>query len=316
MPTYNGAGRLPKLLESIERQSFSSYNCYVIDDASSDNTAEVISERFPWVNLIRRQTNCGPSANRNIAIDRGTSPYIVIFDDDTYLKDTDWLANAVSFMDKNPQVGQLATMIVDGFSPDILLDCGIHRCGPLFGGLFHRVKMSDTRNKHLEQRRVLGACTAGSVVRRDVLNVVGKFDESYYYPCEDIDLSLRIHLAGYDVIYEPSFVVYHYETQAMGKRQELKNYLYRRNCLLVLWENYPLTHAATISISLFRKIFFKCLTFRKYKNVSAEFDSTTEARHYMKIFFYLILNSLKITVKRLRINRFRSRQRKYLLEVN
>jgi GT2 family glycosyltransferase len=219
-------------------------------------------------------------------------------------------------MDKNPQVGQLATMIVDGFSPDILLDCGIHRCGPLFGGRYHRAKMSDTHNKHLEQRRVLGACTAGSVVRRDVLNVVGKFDESYYYPCEDLDLSLRIHLAGYDVIYEPSFVVYHYEAQAMGERQELKKYLYRRNCLLALWENYPLTIAATTSISLFRKIFFKFLTFRKDKSVDAEFEPTTEARYYTKIFLYLALNSLKITVKRLRINKFRSRQRKYLLEVN
>ena len=124
VPTYNGANHLPRLLASIEKQSYRNYNCFVIDDCSTDDTVQLVKEQFPWVHLIEQPENHGPAINRNVAVAAGKSPYVVIFDDDTYLEDRDWLEKGLQYMEVNPAVGQLAAMIVSGFEPDILLECG------------------------------------------------------------------------------------------------------------------------------------------------------------------------------------------------
>ena len=91
IPTYNGSNHIHGILNSIQKQSFQNYQCIVIDDASEDNTANTVRNNFPWVKLIEQDKNQGPAKNRNIAIRQGKSPYIVLFDDDTFLEDPYWL---------------------------------------------------------------------------------------------------------------------------------------------------------------------------------------------------------------------------------
>ena len=216
--TYNGSKHIEKLLKSIENQTYKDYCCYVIDDNSSDDTVTIIKENFPWVKLIEQYKNAGPSKNRNIAIKTGESPYIITLDDDTYIKDPNWFQMALEIIENNHQIGQIATMIVSGYDNDLLLDCGSKNRG----GIFHNLHKDEVLSKHLKSRLVLGACTAGSVLKRDVFNKIGGFDSKYYYLAEDLDLSLRVNLSGYNVVYIPELMVYHYESQSMGKRQARK----------------------------------------------------------------------------------------------
>jgi glycosyltransferase involved in cell wall biosynthesis len=58
------------------------------------------------VKIIRQRSNSGPAKNRNIAIKRGNSPYIAIFDDDTFLDDTTWLEKAITKMKENPDIAE------------------------------------------------------------------------------------------------------------------------------------------------------------------------------------------------------------------
>lgn len=318
IPTYNGSSHLPNLLRSIEKQSFQSFNCFVIDDNSSDNTVDILGEDFSWVHVIKQSENMGPSHNRNVAIQAGDSPYIVIFDDDTYLDDTEWLERAIIFMEANHDVGQLAAMIVNGFEPEIILDCGIVQNWYLFGGTFYNIRVDDTQGRHEKGRVVLGACSAGTVLRRELFNTIGGFDAKYYYPVEDTDLSLRIHVAGYKVWYEPSLKVFHYESQAMGKSLDRKMYLYRRNCLLVLIENYPVTHVcgmywAMLSREVVKptlKYMFNVLTGRNKE----PFPSSI--KHYLKALMFLFGKIPQIMKKRSDSERFRKHPRKYLVQVN
>lgn len=318
VPTYNGSSHLPRLLESIEKQSLDQYTCFVIDDNSADNTVEIVRENYPWVHLITQPENMGPSHNRNVAIAAGKSPYIVIFDDDTYLDDTDWLSRAVTHMDENPDVGQLAAMIVNGFHPEVLLDCGIIKNWYLFGGIFHNVNHADARGRQDKGRRVLGACSAGTVLRRDLFDLVGRFDPYYYYPCEDLDLSLRIHLAGYDVRYEPSLKVFHYESQAMGKSLDRKMFLYRRNCLLVLTENFPVLHSAGMYLAMVvREILKPTLKYIFYKLSATKSESFPRSvNHYVKSLFFIAGSSPRIARKRIASGRFRKRPRSCLVRIN
>src|SRR3989338_6576311 len=88
--TRNNAPVLREALASIEKQTFSDYQCYVVDDCSTDDTATMVEREFPWVHLIRSSTRSGPSKNRNRAIALGNTPFIVTLDDDVVLT-PDWL---------------------------------------------------------------------------------------------------------------------------------------------------------------------------------------------------------------------------------
>lgn len=318
IPTYNGVSHLPRLLSSIRKQTLQKYSCYVIDDNSQDDTVDVVRRDFPWVHLIEQQKNMGPSHNRNVAIQKGTSPYVVIFDDDTYLEDDTWLENALAYMDKNEGVGQLATMIVNGFQPNIILDCGIVKNQYIFGGLFHNVHQGDTGGEHRKGRVVLGACSAGTVLRRKLFEMVGGFDPRYYYPAEDLDLSLRFHLAGFRVWYEPSLKVFHYESQAMGKSLSRKMYLYRRNCLLVLADNYPATHVLYMLMAVIGREIVKptlLLAFQKLKGGNPS-SLPESVRDYSRALVFLVKNSPGIIRKRIASRQYRCQSRRYLLHVN
>jgi len=318
IPTYNGAGHISELLNSIKEQTYRNYNCFVIDDFSKDNTVAILKEKYPWVHLIEQTRNNGPAKNRNVAVGLGNSPYIVTFDDDTYLKDDQWLEKAIRKMEANPNIGQLAAMIVSGYDKNILLDCGISGNGYLFGGWLHQKNIDQVGGKHLLSRLALGACSAGTVLRRDVFEKAGGFDPKYFYPVEDLDLSLRIHLLGYDVIYEPSLVTYHFESQAMGKNQQYKNYMHRRNCLLALAENYPLKHVIlSLIILIINKIIISPISLRVRKNRKWDKEFLKqETLDYFKSAVFLLQNFFRIYKKRKGFDQIRTRPRSYLLKIN
>ncbi|GAK56582.1 methyltransferase type 11 [Candidatus Vecturithrix granuli] len=317
IPTYNGGKYLPGLLTSIKNQTYPHYTCTVIDDHSLDNTVAIVKEQFPWVQVIEQAENYGPAYNRNIAIRTGHSPYIVIFDDDVFVEDAEWLAKALHVMEEHPNIGQLASMIVKGSDKEILLDCGVYRLGCILGGFYYNYSKAHTDGKYEISRIVLGSCSAGTILRRDVFEMVGEFDPKYFYPVEDIDLSMRIHLVGYDVLYEPSLVTYHFESQAMGKDIQRKMYLYRRNCLLTLVENYPLGCIARICYSIFTEklvvpflMFIGQLVKRTEQRVELQ-----ETKDYIKTFLFLMKQTLSILEKRRTFDRVRKKSRAYLLEV-
>jgi len=95
--TRNNASVLREALASIEKQAFSDYQCYVIDDCSTDDTTNMVERDFPWVHLVKASKRTGPSGNRNHAIALGSAPLIVTLDDDVVLT-TDWLKEMVELL--------------------------------------------------------------------------------------------------------------------------------------------------------------------------------------------------------------------------
>jgi len=327
--TYNGEKHIPLLLNSLAEQSFRDFDCFVIDDHSSDRTVEVVRDKFPWVKIIRQFRNRGPAFNRNIAARMGSRAYIAFLDDDVILKDKDWIKKGVAYLQSDSNIGQLAAMIVSGFDQDIILDCGIKGEGPTFSGAFYKMHRDFVFNRHKVSGSVLGACSAATVMRRDVFELVGGFDSKYYYIGEDLDLSIRSYLAGYDVIYKSDMIAHHLESQAMQKRLRKKEYLYFRNSLFVLLEHYP---AGYIVKKVFRwqnfNFFVEKLWAGAKKFIHKRpviFDERVSQAMISEgwkiaIFFGLagsvIFNLPGILLKRWSVNRFRKRPRQSLIAVN
>ncbi len=315
IPTYNGGKRLVPLLESIQKQTYREYACFVIDDGSPESCAEYIMERFPWVRFIQQTANYGPAHNRNLAAGRGSSPYICLFDDDIYLPDPDWLGKAHTIMSENENIGQIATRIMSAYDEEVLIDCGIHEePAGLFKGVFARKHVDHVFGKHLTKRPVLGACSASSMVRRDVFERVRGFDAKYYYFAEDLDLSIRIYLAGYDIVYCPSLSSCHMQSATMRERPEKNEYFSRRNRLLVILENYPrgtaLRHFLALTDELILSL-FRSIPLRGLKRVD-----WNETKSALIVWGRLVSWLPRIIRKRRIMDRIRKRPRKSIIELN
>lgn len=335
IPTFNGARHLPRLLDNLRDQEGIPFTCTVVDDCSPDDIGPLIRDSHPWVRWVRQPRNMGPAHSRNLAAALGSSPFIAVFDDDTYLDDDHFLHKAVVLMSGSPSIGQLGGMILNGFDPSVLLDCGIGRTGPLFGGLYHGQNLDRNAGRYLHPRRVLGVCSAGMIVRREAFQRVGGFDPDYYYSCEDLDLSLRLHLSGYDVRYEPTLRVYHLESQAMGRALQRKMYLYRRNCLLALMENYPAAVILGVFYTLLsrgRRIALHRLGCAILPNRNRANNPPTSSssqdknggpaswqdsgvKDFLRTGPYLLSKVFKIMRKRSNVKQYMSRERAYLLAV-
>lgn len=327
--TYNGEKHISRLLDSLAEQSFQDYVCFVIDDHSTDRTVKIIHDKFPWVKIIEQSRNYGPAYNRNVAARMGRRAYLIFLDDDVILKDKDWIKKGITYLQSDLKIGQLATMVVSGFDQDIILDCGIKGEGPTFGGVFYKKHQDFIFNKHKASGKVLGACSAGTVIRRDVFELIGGFDARYYYIGEDLDLSIRVHLAGYDVIYMPDMVTYHLESQAMCKRLQKKRYLYFRNNLFVLLEHYPAGHILSKILRWQNFYFFGgefwLATKKFFQKRPLVFDErvlqVVNSKGWKIFVFFRMLSSIifnfpGILFKRWSVNCFRKRPRQYLLGLN
>lgn len=202
---YNNKDIISSCLDCIKRQSFRNFSCVVVDDHSTDGTREFIRKQYPWVNLMVREKNFGPSINRNFAIRKTKSEYVVTMDSDAELT-PNWLAEQVKLLDSNKDIGIASCKLLyasdnktinaaggDMFTIGIGFDSGSGKSAKLFK----------------KPRETAYACSAAMIVRRKMLDRIGLFDGTYFYGHEDADLGWRANLAGWRVVYNPKAIAYH-----------------------------------------------------------------------------------------------------------
>jgi N-acetylglucosaminyl-diphospho-decaprenol L-rhamnosyltransferase len=195
--TYRSADVIGSCLDSIESAGSVSREVFVVDNASTDGTAERVRTRYPSVQLIANSDNRGFSAANNQAIPLCRGRYLIFLNPDAELAGG-CLETAVRYMDENPAVGLAGTKVV---YPD--------------GSLQETISMRYPGQKHAaeEIKGLPGAiaCVLGAsmIVRADLIRAIGGFDEDYFLYGEDQELCLRIRQRGYEIGYIGEAVVRH-----------------------------------------------------------------------------------------------------------
>lgn len=185
MPVFNRAALVGEAIRSVLAQDFADFELIVVDDGSSDGTADAVAAfDDPRVRLIRLPANAGGNAARNRGIDAARAPLVAFLDsDDAYLPHK--LGFAADFLGRRPEIDVLLDSFVKRYPergrPDIelrnpLLDDN----GAIVEALFNR--------------RIWKA-TPGITARRDVVLRAGKFDEGLRRR-QDFDFILRLAKAG------------------------------------------------------------------------------------------------------------------------
>lgn len=198
IPAFNAAKYLPAALESVDSQTFRDWQIILVDDGSTDNTAEVVApfiERFGTKLKYIRQENQGPSAARNNAIRSSKSEFVAMLDgDDVWLPCR--LSESLRVLRERPSAGMSYGLIT-------YIDTDGNKLHTFTGNREH----ADGRiAPHIYMRRVELPC-ATVTVRRKSAEEVGLFDVKMR-STEDRDLWLRIALRN-EVAFIPEVLAYY-----------------------------------------------------------------------------------------------------------
>ncbi|MGA9762579.1 MAG: glycosyltransferase family 2 protein [Gaiellaceae bacterium] len=223
---------------------------WVVDNASADGTVEMVSEEFPEVELIASEENLGFSKANNLAILRGSAPYVLALNPDTRMTEGA-LDHMLELMEQKPEVGMSGCRLE---LPDGTFDHAARRSFPTpLGALAHfsgagRLKRAPAR---LAQYRAPGVASgpvdavngAFMLMRRSVLEEVGLFDEGYWMYMEDLDLCYRFAQAGWITWYEPAVKVIHVKAGTSGRNRKPRvNYAFHYGMFRFYREHYAKSH--------------------------------------------------------------------------
>jgi len=243
---WNTRDLLRDCLRSVEQSEGVTYRAVVVDNASSDDSAAMVRAEFPDVTLIENTDNRGyPAANnqglRQLGFERGgpddAPRYALALNPDTVLP-PDALREMVAYMDADPRVGVAGPKLV---LPDGSLDLACRRSFPTPEISFYRMiglsKMFPRSQRfgrynltYLDpdvETEVDSVVGAFMLVRREAIQRVGLFDETFFMYGEDLDWAYRIKQAGWTVKYNPRVTVTHVKRAASRQSRRAQQEFYR-----------------------------------------------------------------------------------------
>ena len=232
---YNKKPDLMEALESIFDSDYPNFNVVVVDNDSTDGSADAVAENFPQAHLIRNPENTGVSKGRNTgwryADENYEFEYVIFLDDDTVVT-KDFLSKLVAAYREHPEAGVLAGKAFTNIANRQLMSVGIS--ANFYTGLVYDLGVGELDEGQYDVPREVDAAGGFAfMVRADLFRKLNAFDERYSpYGWEDVDFSLRARKEGYTVRYVPDARLCHKGTKAGRKpkagyeRHKIKNYLY------------------------------------------------------------------------------------------
>lgn len=244
----------------------------VVDNASQDESADLIRTNFPKVKLICNSINLGYAKACNQGIKEAKGRYIFILNPDTELSRGS-LEAVIRFMDEHPRCGILGPKLLDK-DAKIQFSC---RAFPsystaffnrysLLTKMFPRSKYADrylkTNWQHDTVEEVDWVSGAAMMLRKDCLDDTGNFDEGFFMYCEDVDICKRAKDKGWQVIYYPYIEFMHFIAGSIRNTSHLTIIWHHRS----IWRYYKKYLKANILWDAFffvttftRAIFLSCL---------------------------------------------------------
>jgi len=206
IPNWNGEKWLGGCLDALSNQDYTNFRTIVVDNGSEDHSRELLRTTYPWVETILLPENKGFACAVNIGIKASRTEYIVLLNNDT-IPSREWL-NALHEMIQSspPDVGSLASCMVMMDNPLFIDDAG--DILDWFGSAEKRGHCHPV-SEYSDAVEVFSACAGAALYRRSALEKTGLFDETFESYLEDIDLGLRLRIAGHRCIYVPQAVIRH-----------------------------------------------------------------------------------------------------------
>ena len=234
---YNGFKDTSELIETLPLED-DTIEVIVVDNASKEDEATIIEQRYPQVQVIRSNKNLGFAGGNNLGIKAARGKYLFFVNNDTVFRpQTSDFKLLVNRLESSEKIGIVCPKIrftwgdnpiqYAGYTPlsRITMRNEAIGCGESDHGQYDTAHPTPY------------AHGAAMMVKREVIEKAGLMPECYFLYYEELDWSMMIRRAGYDIWYEPAVTIYHKESQTTGQNSTLKSYYMTRNRLLFVRRN-------------------------------------------------------------------------------
>jgi hypothetical protein len=230
-----------------------SFEVIVVDDASTDESVQMVTKEFPQADLVAGKANVGYVRANNLGVERAKGKYVLLLNSDTYLLDNA-LKTLVDFMEAHPSTGacgcwlknsDLSSQVSFGSYPSFLQAV----VGATFlPELFPAWRLPNRGVKpvvrSMEPVEVDYITGADLLTRKSLINQMGLFDERFIAYCEETDFCYRVrHTARQSVTFVPSAVIIHLEGATYNKIGRRKTRIYYRSTNLFLEKHHGAPYA-------------------------------------------------------------------------
>jgi GT2 family glycosyltransferase len=236
VPAWNGERWLPGLFASLAEQTEAPAEVIVVDNGSADGTLEWLAREVPGVRVLAQGRNTGFAVAANRGLLAARTDLVALVNTDVELA-PDWIELMAARLEADPGFAAVACKMVRLGDPGLLDDCG---------DVLRRDGVCEQRGHGLPDDgrwdvpgEVFGACAGAALYRREAVREVGAFDERFFSYLEDVDLALRLRIAGWRCAYEPRAVAHHAGRGSSGQLARPVGYWVARNTLLLVSKAWP-----------------------------------------------------------------------------
>lgn len=209
----------------------------VIDNASTENEAAVISQRYPQVKTIRSDKNLGFAGGNNLGIKSAKGKYIFLVNNDTFLKEFNILA-LIDRLESSPTIGIVCPKIRFAWGNNPIQFAGYTRLSKITARNQAIGYGKEDKGQYEIPHPTPYAHGAAMLIKREAIEKVGLMPECYFLYYEEFDWSMMFTRTGYEIWYEPASTIYHKESQSTGQDSPLRTYYMTRNRLLLVKRNW------------------------------------------------------------------------------
>lgn len=192
--------RLPELMVTLEHViniGITPEQIFLVDDGSTDGTYAYISDKYKGINIKRNEISVGYMANRSNMMLRSQNKYVLSIDDDSHIRTREDIEEAVNILENDP-----------------------------FYGIFHfrvfnQISAPPDKNTLSHKFRFLrGYIGCGHLIKREVIEKLGRYREELVFYCEELDYSLRAFKNGYYTVGKDDIIVHHRIDVAQREKQK------------------------------------------------------------------------------------------------
>ncbi len=232
---YNGIADTCALIDSIP---FNDYplEVIVVDNASQADEATEIEQRYPHVKVIRSKKNLGFAGGNNLGIKEAKGKYLFFVNNDTVFKEFN-VAALINRLQSSNKIGMVCPKIRFAWGHNPIQFAGYT---PLSAITIRNEAIGfgeEDKGQYNIAHTTPYAHGAAMLVKREVVEKAGIMPECYFLYYEELDWSLMIRRAGYNIWYDPACTIYHKESQATGQNSPVRTFYTTRNRLLFVKRN-------------------------------------------------------------------------------
>ncbi len=197
---------LDECISSLYNSSLKPFEVLVIDNHSETPVSSWLLKKFPKVKIFRTDKNVGAAAGRNIGIVNAKGDYYLFMDDDAYAH-KDMIKYMMEVFRKKKDAGVVQPKVMDKDRKNLVQGAG-HRMNMLTGmaRAWGLMEPDHGQYDHIRKIPMVGGIC---IFKKEVIDKIGMFDEDYFIPYEDTDLSYRALKAGYGVYCYGKAAAYH-----------------------------------------------------------------------------------------------------------